>query len=198
MPDLSNMGWETLEQVAQSCTRCKLCQGRTNVVFGAGDRNADLMFIGEGPGFDEDQQGIPFVGQAGQLLTKIIGAMQLTRDQVYIGNIVKCRPPRNRNPEEDEAHTCLPILRRQIELVNPKVIVLLGAIPLNFLLQIRGITRNRGKWLKYGNIDVMPTYHPAFLTRKPEKKRDVWEDMKQVMAKLNIPMPPANSSNNRR
>jgi len=144
------------------------------------------MFIGEGPGADEDAQGIPFVGAAGQLLTDIIGAMTYKRDEVYIANIVKCRPPGNRNPEPDEAAACLPFLARQIELVQPKVIVTLGRVPLEQLFpDVRsGITRTRGTWLAYRDIPAMPTFHPAYLLRNPKAKRDVWADMQAVMARL--------------
>ncbi len=189
--DLSGSSWEDLETMIPPCSRCQLCtSGRRQTVMEDGDRCADLMFIGEGPGADEDREGVPFVGEAGKLLTSIINAMGFDRQDVYIANIVKCRPPRNRNPEPEEAAACLPYLERQIELVQPKVIVTLGAVPLQFLMDRRGITKNRGRWLIYKNVDVMPTFHPAFLARKPEAKREVWEDMKQVMAKLGKTPPP--------
>ena len=175
-----------LWQAAQSCRQCPLCEKRNNVVFGEGNPNADLMFIGEGPGFDEDRQGRPFVGKAGQLLDKMILAMQFTREEVYICNIVKCRPPDNRVPMPEEAAACLPYLQRQIELVSPKVIVLLGATAAHYLLnQKEGITRLRGKWLNYNGIPVMPTFHPAFLLRQESAKREAWMDLQQVMAKFN-------------
>jgi len=142
------------------------------------------MFIGEGPGAEEDKQGLPFVGEAGELLDRMIVAMQLGPEDVYIANIVKCRPPGNRNPEAPEAAACLPYLERQIALVRPEVIVLLGAVPLRFLLNKTGITRTRGKWLDYNGTPVMPTYHPAYLLRVPQKKRDVWGDLQQVMRLL--------------
>ena len=151
------------------------------MVFGEGNPHAELMFIGEGPGMDEDKQGRPFVGAAGQLLDKMIIAMQYKREDVYIANIVKCRPPDNRNPEEDEAAQCLPYLKRQIELVSPKVIVVLGAVPLLRLLGKTGIMKLRGQWDEYNGIKVMPTFHPAFLLRSPEAKKDVWRDLQQVM-----------------
>jgi DNA polymerase len=175
---------DQLFEMVQNCTDCPLHKGRTNTVFGEGDPNARLMFIGEGPGHDEDLQGRPFVGKAGQLLTKMINAMQLTREQVFICNIVKCRPPNNRNPEPLEAETCMPYLRRQIELVKPEVIVLLGAVPLKFLLNMTGILRTRGNWQEVMGIQTMPTLHPAYLLRNPAAKRDAWEDLKQVMRVL--------------
>ncbi|QSH42564.1 uracil-DNA glycosylase [Lentisphaerota bacterium] len=179
--DFSNLDLPSLEKIAQQCTRCQLCQQRNSVVFGEGNPNADLMFIGEGPGFDEDRQGRPFVGKAGMLLTKMINAMQFSREQVYIANIVKCRPPGNRNPLPEEAETCLPFLRRQIDLVQPRVLVLLGAVPLKFLLKKTGIMRSRGHWEEYQSIRVMPTFHPAYLLRNPSAKRDTWQDLQQVM-----------------
>jgi DNA polymerase len=142
------------------------------------------MFIGEGPGYDEDQQGIPFVGKAGQLLTKMINAMQFARSDVYIANIVKCRPPGNRNPEPDEVEACIPYLHRQIESIKPEVIVLLGAVPLRALLGGRSIRRERGQWRDFQGITVMPTFHPSYLLRLPEAKRDVWDDLQQVMRRL--------------
>ena len=182
--DYSNFGWDELAKEAASCCRCDLHKGRTNPVFGDGSHNSELMFIGEGPGADEDARGIPFVGRAGELLTRMIVAMQFRREDVYIANIVKCRPPNNRQPEEDEAKTCLPFLLRQIQLLRPKAIVTLGATPLRDLLGKTGITRMRGHWLEYDGIKVMPTFHPAFLLRNPPAKREVWEDLKQVMRLL--------------
>lgn len=179
--DYSAFGWDELAAEVASCRRCGLCEGRTNTVFGAGSHNAELMFIGEGPGADEDAQGLPFVGRAGELLTRMIVAMQFRREDVYIANIVKCRPPNNRQPEEDEAKICIAFLKRQIQLLRPKAIVVLGATPLRDLLGKTGITRMRGKWLEYEGIKVMPTFHPAFLLRNPPAKREVWEDLKQVM-----------------
>ena len=175
-----------LRQEVLTCTRCPLCAKRTNAVFGEGDPHAELMFIGEGPGFDEDKQGRPFVGKAGQLLDKMILAMQFTREEVYICNIVKCRPPDNRVPMPEEAASCMPYLIRQIELVSPKVIVLLGATAAHYLLGMKeGITRLRGRWLDYQGIPVMPTFHPAFLLRQESAKREAWSDLQQVMAKFN-------------
>ena len=180
--------WDGLRNMALNCRNCTLCNARQNVVFGEGAPNARLMFIGEGPGADEDATGRPFVGAAGQLLDKMINAMHLRREEVYIANIVKCRPPGNRMPGEDEAAACIGYLHRQIELIKPEVIVLLGGTALHFLLQTDGISRCRGRWFDFRNIAVMPTFHPAFLLRKPESKREAWHDLKLVMAKLGIPV----------
>src|ERR1051325_10753520 len=160
--------------VARACEKCRLAKTRTKVVYGGGNPNADLMFKGE-----------PFVGRAGQLLTDIIKAMKLTRDDVYIANVIKCRPPENRNPEADELEECRPFIRRQIEIIKPRVIVTLGKFALQSLMQ-RGyaITGARGQWLEYDGVKVMPTYHPAYLLRNPAAKKDVWADMKKVMAEL--------------
>lgn len=176
--------WDGLRGVVLSCTRCRLAETRRNVVFGEGDCHARLMFVGEGPGADEDATGRPFVGEAGQLLDKMIAAMQFRREEVYIANVVKCRPPGNRVPADDEAAECLGYLRKQIELVRPEVIVLLGATALRFLLQKDGIRRSRGVWHEYRGIPVMPTYHPAYLLRQATAKREVWNDLKMVMARL--------------
>lgn len=176
-----------LAAIAHDCTKCRLAKTRTQVVFGVGNPNADLMFIGEAPGRDEDLQGEPFVGRAGQLLTDIIKAMKLTRDDVYIANVVKCRPPENRNPEPDEMDACRPYLRQQVELIQPKVIVTLGRFGLQSLTEKGyGISAVRGQWLDYNGIKLMPTYHPAYLLRTPAAKKDVWADMKKVMAELGI------------
>ena len=173
---------EELQRSLQNCEKCGLCNGRTNLVFGAGNPDADLMFIGEGPGESEDLQGLPFVGRAGELLTRMIAAMGFDRNQdVYIANIVKCRPPGNRNPEEAEAMACLPYLERQIELIRPKVIVLLGAVPLLYLLNMRGITKLHGQWFEYKGIKTLPTFHPAFLLRNANMKADAWKDLQVVM-----------------
>jgi DNA polymerase len=167
------------------CRRCRLCEKRTNVVFGVGHPRARLMFVGEGPGADEDAQGEPFVGRAGQLLTKIIEAMEMGRPDVYIANIVKCRPPENRTPLPDEVSTCSPFLFRQIAAIRPRVIVCLGTPAAQTLLGTREtITRMRGVFREVDGIKVMPTFHPAYLLRNPAAKREVWEDMKQVMAAL--------------
>src|SRR2546423_1103380 len=176
---------EELERLATVCDKCSLAKTRTQVVYGVGNPKADLMFIGEAPGRDEDLQGKPFVGRAGQLLTDIIKAMKLTRDDVYIANVIKCRPPENRNPEPDELDACRPFIRRQIQIIQPKVIVTLGRFALQSLME-KGyaITTVRGQWLDYHGIKVMPTYHPAYLLRNPAAKKDVWLDMKKVMAEL--------------
>jgi len=169
------------------CTRCKLHRlGRQHIVFGAGNPNADLMFIGEAPGHDEDVQGEPFVGRAGQLLTKIIESIGLKREDVYIANLIKCRPPENRNPDPDEVETCEPFLFRQVETIRPKVIVALGTFATHALLKTQDpISRLRGRIYTYGHAKLIPTFHPAFLLRSPDRKRDVWEDMKKVRAMLN-------------
>ena len=167
------------------CTRCKLHSGRTTLVFGAGNPDADLVFVGEAPGRDEDRQGIPFVGRAGQLLTKIIASIGLTRDEVYIANVVKCRPPNNRNPELDEVQTCEPFLFRQLDVIRPTVVVALGAFAVRTLLRTdQAISRVRGQVYAYRGATLVPTFHPAFLLRSPDRKRDVWEDMKKVRALL--------------
>jgi uracil-DNA glycosylase len=180
-PAIASMSLEELNSTAQKCQKCPLSTSRKNVVFGEGSPTADLMFIGEGPGLDEDQQGRPFVGKAGELLTKMITAMQFERKQVYIANIIKCRPPKNRNPLPEEAAACIPYLKRQIELIQPKVIVILGAVPLKHLLNKVGITRLRGQWDSYNGIKVMPTFHPAYLLRDPKAKAVTWSDLQQVM-----------------
>ena len=168
------------------CTRCKLhTLGRKQIVFGVGNPNADLMFVGEAPGADEDIQGEPFVGRAGQLLTKIIEAIGMKREDVYIANVIKCRPPGNRNPEPDEVEQCEPFLCRQIDTIKPKVIVALGKFAAQCLLRTSDpITRIRGREYKYRDAILMPTYHPAYLLRTPSAKREVWEDMKRVRAIL--------------
>ncbi len=162
------------------CTRCKLhTLGRRQIVFGVGNPKADLMFVGEAPGADEDIQGIPFVGRAGQLLTKIIEAIGLSRDDVYIANVIKCRPPQNRNPEPDEVETCEPFLFRQIDIIKPKVIVALGTFAARTLLRtLDPISRLRGRVFEYRGAKLIPTFHPAYLLRNPASKREVWEDMK--------------------
>lgn len=180
-PELDKMQMDELAVKAGECSLCGLHKTRNKSVFGDGDRKAELMFIGEGPGRDEDEQGIPFVGRAGQLLTKMINAMQFTREEVYIANIVKCRPPENRNPSDEEAEKCLPYLNRQIDIIRPKVIVLLGAVPLKYLLGLTGITKIRGTWYEYRGIKIMPTLHPAYLLRNPPAKKEAWEDLQKVM-----------------
>ncbi len=178
---------DDLGRIAAACTQCKLAKTRTQVVYGVGSPTADLMFVGEAPGKDEDLQGEPFVGRAGQLLTDIIKAMKLTRDQVYIANVIKCRPPENRNPEPDELDACRPFIRQQIAVIKPRVIVTLGRFALQSLTgRDYSISSVRGRWLDYEGVKVMPTYHPAYLLRTPAAKKDVWSDMKQVMAELGI------------
>lgn len=168
-----------------NCTRCKLHSTRKSIVFGVGNPDANLMFVGEAPGADEDAQGLPFVGAAGQLLTKMIEAMGFKRDDVYIANIIKCRPPQNRNPESDEIETCSPFLKAQIESVRPKVIVALGKFAAQFLCETQiPITKLRGQFRDYKGIPVMPTFHPSFLLRSPEMKRPAWEDLQKVMQEL--------------
>jgi DNA polymerase len=168
------------------CTRCKLHRlGRTQIVFGVGNPSADLMFVGEAPGRDEDLQGYPFVGRAGQLLTKIIEAISLRREDVYIANVIKCRPPDNRNPEPDEVESCEPFLFRQIDIVKPKVIVALGKFGAQTLLHtLDPISRLRGRVYEYRGAKLIPTFHPAYLLRNPASKREVWEDMKVVRSLL--------------
>ena len=184
---------ELLRDELGDCTRCKLhSSGRTQIVFGVGNPNADLMFVGEGPGRDEDIQGIPFVGRAGKLLTKIIEAMGLKRDDVYIANVVKCRPPENRNPETDEIETCQPFLFKQIEIIKPKVIVCLGTFSAQLLLNTEEkISKLRGQLHDFRGTKLLPTYHPAFLLRSPSMKRPVWEDMLKVIEILGLPKPQA-------
>lgn len=176
---------ETLEDIRVDlgeCLRCRLSEGRTNIVFGSGNAHAKLVFIGEGPGYEEDRQGQPFVGAAGRLLTKIIEAIEFTRNQVYICNIIKCRPPGNRNPMPDEIAACSPFLKRQIATINPDFICTLGSFAAQTLLETKmPISKLRGVFYDYMGIKVMPTYHPAFLLRNPDKKRSVWEDMKMLM-----------------
>ncbi len=179
---------ETLASIREDlgdCRRCKLSETRKNIVFGIGAPNARLVFVGEGPGYDEDQKGEPFVGAAGQLLNKIIHAINLTREQVYICNVIKCRPPGNRNPMPDEITTCYPFLIRQISAIQPDVICALGAFAAQTLLEEKQqISKLRGRFHHYRGIKVLPTYHPAFLLRNPDKKRDVWGDMKKLMTAL--------------
>ncbi len=168
--------------IGAACTRCKLCTlGRSQIVFGVGNPKARLMFVGEAPGEDEDKKGEPFVGRAGQLLTKIIEAIGMTREQVYIANVIKCRPPNNRNPEPDEVDSCEPFLFRQIAVIKPKVIVPLGKFAAQSLLKtVDPITRLRGRQFEYRGAILIPTFHPAYLLRNPSAKREVWDDMKKV------------------
>jgi DNA polymerase len=169
------------------CTRCKLHRGRNKLVFGDGNPNAELVFIGEGPGRDEDAQGLPFVGRAGKLLNQMIEAMGLQRKDVYICNVVKCRPPENRAPEKDEVEICSPFLLRQLDTIAPKVIVCLGSVAAQALLETnRGISNFRGQWLEFRGRKLMATYHPAYLLRNPSAKGEVWKDLQKVMAVLGL------------
>lgn len=178
--------WEELEEVVKQCRKCRLCETRKNVVFGVGNREADIMFIGEGPGADEDAQGEPFVGKAGKLMNMAFDMLGVKREEVYIANIVKCRPPNNRNPQDDEVENCLDYLRNQVILVKPKIIVLLGSVALkNVLGKEYGITASRGKWLERKGILYMPTWHPAALLRDENKKIDFIKDLKQVIKRYN-------------
>ena len=175
-----------LRDAIGDCRRCKLCEHRTQIVFGVGDPHAELVFIGEGPGADEDLRGEPFVGRAGQLLTEIITkGMKMRREEVYIANVVKCRPPHNRNPEADEIAACEPFLRKQIALIQPRIIVALGAFAAQTLLQTKTpISRLRGVWHTYQDTKLMPTLHPAYLLRNPRDKRLVWQDIKAVLREM--------------
>ena len=183
-------GWEALEQEALGCMLCGLCETRNRVVFGEGSRGAELMFIGEAPGRDEDAQGRPFVGRAGQLLTKMIAGMGLQREEVYIANVLKCRPPNNRDPAADEVEKCRPYLLRQIEFIGPKVICALGRHALRALTDYTGpIGRVRGRPMPFLDTVVVPTYHPAYLLRNPPAKKDAWEDLKAILKLLGRPVP---------
>jgi uracil-DNA glycosylase family 4 len=179
---------KTLEEIRAEmgdCRRCKLYKGRTNLVFGEGSPRARLMFIGEAPGAEEDQQGVPFVGAAGQLLNNMLNKLGLRREEVYITNVVKSRPPGNRDPEADEIAACLPFLEMQIKAIRPRVIVTLGRIAAHALLGTKEpLTRLRGRWQRYGDIRVMPTFHPSYLLRAPQERRKTWADMQQVMEYL--------------
>ena len=177
--------WEELEASIKQCNKCKLCQNRTNIVFGTGNKQAKVMLIGEGPGADEDKEGIPFVGKAGQLMNKALAGLGLNREELYIANIVKCRPPSNRVPEEDEANACLDYLRNQVLLVKPSIIVLLGSTALkNILGKEYGITSAKGTWIEKKGIFYMPTWHPAALLRDENKKIEFWNDLKEVKKKM--------------
>jgi uracil-DNA glycosylase len=187
---LDRVEGDTLERIREDlgeCTRCRLHEQRNKIVFGAGNPRAELVFVGEGPGRDEDMQGLPFVGRAGKLLTQMIEAMGLQRDDVYICNVVKCRPPENRKPEDDEVATCSPFLFRQLDVIAPKAIVCLGATAAQSLLKTKdSISRYRGTWFDYRNTKLMVTYHPAYLLRNPAAKGDVWKDLQKVMAHLGL------------
>ncbi len=189
---IANDSLERIREDIGDCTRCRLCEQRNKIVFGVGNPKADLVFIGEGPGRDEDMQGIPFVGRAGQLLTQMIEAMGLKREQVYIANVVKCRPPENRTPEKDEMATCSPFLMRQLDVIKPKVIVCLGNVAMQTLLATnRSMSSVRGQWFPFRGSKLLPTYHPAYLLRNPPAKADVWADLKKVIAELGLTPPKA-------
>jgi DNA polymerase len=174
-----------LREEIGDCKRCKLSKGRKNLVFGEGSVDAEIMFIGEGPGKEEDLQGRPFVGEAGQLLTRLIEKMGFKRGDVYIGNIVKCRPPLNRDPEEDEINTCIPFIKKQVEIISPKVIVSLGRISAQALVGVKiPISKMRGRFFEFCSVPLMPTFHPAYLLRNPKDKWLVWEDAQKVLEKL--------------
>lgn len=176
---------EELMNYVHGCSKCRLCENRKSTVFGEGKENADLLFIGEGPGAEEDNTGRPFVGKAGQLLTKMLEAIDIKREEVYIANIVKCRPPANRVPLDDEAESCLPYLRKQVSVIRPKIIVCLGATAGKYIIDRNlRITKDRGKWYERGNFLILPTYHPSALLRDPVKKRDAWNDFKSIREKL--------------
>jgi DNA polymerase len=180
------VSWAQLYEEIEACEKCRLCQTRNNVVPGEGNPRAKLMFIGEGPGQDEDRQGRPFVGRSGELLTRMIHAIGLERSEVYICNIVKCRPPQNRNPEPDEAAACLGYLRAQVALVRPRVVVLLGKVACQYTIREQVfITRDHGRWYEQKGVWFMPTFHPSYLLRDPAKKREAWEDFQKVRNKLN-------------
>lgn len=177
--------WEELENLCKNCNKCKLAKGRHSVVIGEGNKNAKLMFVGEGPGADEDAQGIPFVGKAGKLMNMAFAGVGIKREEVYITNIVKCRPPNNRNPEKDEAEACNEYLKTQIELVKPEVIVLLGSVALkNILGEEYGITKVRGNWIEKDGIKYLPTFHPAALLRDETKKIAFWNDLKLAKSEI--------------
>jgi len=188
LPSLKKRKCQVLEEVwreLRDCQRCKLHRSRSRIVFGEGNEDAKLMLIGEGPGYDEDLQGRPFVGKAGQLLTRILQSVQIERKEVYITNIVKCRPPGNRTPEPDEIKSCFPFLLKQIQIIQPRVICALGTVSAQTLLQTdTKITSLRGKSFEFLGIKVFPTYHPAFLLRNPDKKREVWEDIQKIAKAL--------------
>jgi uracil-DNA glycosylase len=184
---IENDSLERIREDLGDCTRCKLHRGRTNIVFGVGNPRAELVFIGEGPGHDEDVQGEPFVGRAGKLLTQMIEAMGLRRQDVYICNVVKCRPPENRLPERDEIAICSPFLVRQIAVIQPKVLCCLGACAAQTLLETnQGISRFRGEWFDYRGAKLIATYHPAYLLRNPNAKGEVWKDLQKVMSVLGL------------
>jgi DNA polymerase len=181
------MDLKELETYCKRCQKCNLGKTRNNAVFGQGSEKADIMLVGEGPGYNEDIQGVPFVGKAGQLLDKMLKAVDLTRDEIYITNIVKCRPPNNRNPLEDESKVCIDYLRYQVKLIQPKIIVCLGAVAARNLIHPNlSISRERGQWTRKGNIDFIPIFHPAYLLRNPSAKKDSWKDLKSIRKHLDM------------
>lgn len=176
--------WEEIEAMIQNCRRCDLCRLRHSIVLGEGNREADILLVGEGPGGDEDLQGRPFVGKAGQLLDKMLSAIDMRREELYITNVVKCRPPGNRTPSEEEAHACMPLLRMQYALIRPKIVVCLGATATRYVYDPNArITHVRGNWLEKGGVWFLPTYHPAALLRDESKKKDVWSDLQSLKAR---------------
>jgi DNA polymerase len=178
---MQELSWESVEKQIENCRRCVLCAQRHSIVLGEGNRNADIMLVGEGPGADEDAQGRPFVGKAGQLLDKIFLSIDMKREDLYITNVVKCRPPGNRTPSDEEAQACLPILRMQYSLIKPRIVVCLGATATRHVYDSEArITRVRGQWMDKGGTLFIPTYHPAALLRDETKKKDVWEDLKSI------------------
>lgn len=190
VPEDKPAAMEEVRASLKGCQKCRLGATRKNIVFGEGNVNARLMFVGEGPGADEDATGRPFVGRSGQLLTKMIEAMGLKRSEVFIGNIVKCRPPDNRNPFNDEAEACIGYLTRQISIIDPEYIICLGSVAVSFLLRTSApISRLRGKWQKFGNYKVMPTFHPSYLLRSPNKKVEAWQDLQTVMGAMGLEIP---------
>ncbi|MGC9327800.1 MAG: uracil-DNA glycosylase [Candidatus Hinthialibacter sp.] len=196
MPPSKKEQLDALEKSLQGCTRCRLCENRNKMVFGGGNPEAKLVFVGEGPGGDEDRQGIPFVGAAGKLLTDMIEkGMKISRKDVYICNVVKCRPPGNRNPESDEIAACEPFLIQQLQIIQPKVIIALGKFAAQTLLRVNTpISRLRGEWHEYLGVKLMPTFHPSYILhiRNPERQRDekmkIWQDLQKVMVELNLPL----------
>jgi uracil-DNA glycosylase len=192
LPDIAGDSLAAIAAEIAACTACELCRKRTRTVPGQGQTRPDILFVGEAPGHDEDLQGLAFVGRAGQLLTRMIEAMGYTRETVFIANINKCRPPDNRAPTPLEMATCMPFLKRQIALLQPKVIVALGNTALNGLIDVpkgMGITKLRGRWLRFAGIDLMPTFHPSYLLRNATQKRPAWEDLKAVLHRLGRPVP---------
>lgn len=181
---MAELTWESIEAEIHDCRRCGLCQQRSSIVLGEGNRHTDILFVGEGPGGDEDRLGRPFVGKAGQLLDKMIASIDMKREDLYITNVVKCRPPGNRTPLDEEAQACLPVLRKQYALIRPKIVVCLGATAARYVYDPEArITRDRGKWREKGGVWFMPTYHPAALLRDESKKREVWEDLQSLAEK---------------